>query len=349
MFNHEMSRNLIHSFLVARCDSSEYGAVLESGSLYHSSAWRRVVENGFHIDVRYVVSTFGGRAVAVTPIYTKRRMGITIYGSPLRGVFTEFLGPLFVDGVLDKDKGNILVSQMAILREMKVPYIEFGTSSDYVAAGEVTAGIQTMGYVYCARPSLEVDLAKDKGLIWQQFESRARNMIRKSEKAGVTAQAELLVPELLAEYFGIIEATFANQGIPPPHPFRAYEAMRRNLQQIRALLFVVARYQGRMVSAGIFLIDGNRLVFHSGGSTPEGLEKAASSLVHWQAIQEAISRGVIRYDMGGVGLESIDKFKRSFGGSPIQHHRWVYVSPMLKRAKGLVEWVHRKGFMRVMG
>lgn len=344
-----MSRKSIQSVLLARYDSSKYDIALKFGSLYHSGAWSRVVENGFNINIRYIISTAGGRTVAVTPIYMTRRMGITIYGSPLRGVLTEFLGPLYVDGVLDQDKGNILVSQMAILHEMKAPYIEIGMPSNYVAAEEVTARSQSMGYVYCPRPSLEVDVAMDKGLIWQRFESRARNMIRKSEKAGVTAQKELLVPELLVEFFRIIEATFAKQGIPPPHPFRAYEAMMRNLHQIGALLFVGARYQGRLVSAGIFLIDGNRLVFHSGGSTPEGLEKAASSLVQWEAIQTANSIGVTRYDMGGVGVESIDKFKRSFGGTSIHHHRWVYVSPMMKRAKGLVEWAHRKGFIRVMG
>jgi hypothetical protein len=341
--------NLIKNSIVERCGPSESNILNKSGTIYHSDTWDIVVKSGFNVGINYIISTYDSRTVAVTPIYISRRFGIKIFGSPLRGVFTEFLGPIFIDKLSDEDKNTILSSQMNTLRGMNAHYIEFSLKSDCLSPQALNAVSEKTNFMYFARPSLEIDLSIGKELIWKQFESRARNMIRKSEKSGISVQVERLVPDLLAEFFSILELTFTKQGRAAPHSIAAYEALIYNLQKKDMLIFIAARYEERLVSAGVFLIDGSRLVFHSGGSTSEGFEKAASSLVQWMAIKEGVLRGLTRYDMGGLGVSSIDKFKSSFGGTQVQHHRWLYVSPILKLAMGVVEWAHRRGFIRVVG
>jgi lipid II:glycine glycyltransferase (peptidoglycan interpeptide bridge formation enzyme) len=172
-------------------------------------------------------------------------------------------------------------------------------------------------------------------------------MIRKSEKNGVVVRIEALGSQVLGEFVAMIKATFRHQGLAMPHPFSAYVALARNLEPINCLMFVTARYQGRLVSGGIFIVDANRMVFHSGSSTPEGLTLAASSLVQWKAMREGFLRGTQHYDLGGVGVASIDRFKESFGGAPVQHHRWVYSSQLVKHGARVAGWLAKKGILRV--
>ena len=112
-------------------------------------------------------------------------------------------------------------------------------------------------------------------------------------------------------------------------------------------MFISARKDGILVSGGVFLIDRHRMVFHSGSSTKLGYDLAASSLVQWAAINEGHSRGLIGYDLGGIGIDTIDKFKQSFGGTPIYHHRSVFTSKFLKRGTRFAHWLASKGILRV--
>ena len=89
------------------------------------------------------------------------------------------------------------------------------------------------------------------------------------------------------------------------------------------------------------------MVYHSASSNIEGFTSAASSMIQWVAIKEAKSRGIKKYDMGGIGIESIDKFKRSFGRIEVHHNRWVYIFGPFKLLIGLVEWAQKKGLIKI--
>lgn len=76
---------------------------------------------------------------------------------------------------------------------------------------------------------------------------------------------------------------------------------------------------------------------------------AAPSLIQWHAIQSAISKEITGYDMGGLGVDSIDKFKRSFGGFEVQHSRWVCRSKLFNLIEPLGRWLARKGVIGLGG
>ena len=62
-------------------------------------------------------------------------------------------------------------------------------------------------------------------------------------------------------------------------------------------------------------------------------------------MQNAIDLGITDYDMGGLGVESIDKFKRSFGGKDIYHSKWLYISKVFKILEPFALWLSKKGFL----
>ena len=76
-------------------------------------------------------------------------------------------------------------------------------------------------------------------------------------------------------------------------------------------------------SYGIFLIDRDRLRYLSGSTDKAGLSGAANSLVLWDAIQIGKKMGLSTFDLGGIGIPSIDRFKRGFGGRDVDYI-WFY-------------------------
>lgn len=341
---------MLRTFLASTTDIPSNLSTIEPGSLYHSAPWHQVLIEGFNVEVKHLVTELDGRIVALTPLFLKRRYGFSLCGSPLKGLFTEFAGPRFDYQLPVKDRAAIVENQLSVLRNKGYHYIEIGTKADGTTEGGcIFHAMCNYGFVYQPRPSLVVDLANGLENVWGSFEGRARNMIRKSEKKGVLVQVESLTPQVLDDYVAMIKATFKHQGLALPHPFPTYAALARNLEPINSLMFVAARHEGQLVSGGIFLTDDKRMVFHSGSSTPEGLTLAASSLVQWKAMQEGHGRGIQNYDLGGIGVDSIDTFKKSFGGTPVSHHRWVYTSTLLRRGAGLAHWLAAKGLLRVFG
>ena len=123
--------------------------------------------------------------------------------------------------------------------------------------------------------------------------------------------------------------------------------MARHLAPAKAIRFVAARFEGRLVAGGIFLVWGDRMMYLSGASTEEGNKLAASSLIQWTVIKGAISAGIKTYDLGGVGIASIDKFKASFGGGSEVHHRCVSISPLLRLAFKGAEALTRLGVIKL--
>ncbi|MDO8291947.1 MAG: peptidoglycan bridge formation glycyltransferase FemA/FemB family protein [Gallionella sp.] len=339
---------MLRTYFASTADMPASVPNIEPGSLYHSAPWHQVLVEGFNVEVEHLVTELDGRIVALTPLFLKRRYGFSLCGSPLKGLFTEFAGPRFDYQLPVNDRAAVVENQISALRNRGYSYIEIGTKADGTTDGScIFSSMRSHDFAYQPRPSLVVDLTKGLEQVWASFESRARNMIRKSEKNGVVVQVESLGSQVLGEYVAMIKATFKHQGLAMPHPFLTYVALARNLEPINRLMFVTARHEGRLVSGGIFLVDANRMVFHSGSSTPEGLTLAASSLVQWKAMQEGYGRGVQEYDLGGIGVNSIDTFKKSFGGTPISHHRWVYSSALIKRGAGLAHWLAAKGLLRV--
>lgn len=328
---------------------SDVRALLERGSIFHSLAWRHVLEEGFGTRFTVIASRSQGKLMAILPFHSRTRFGIRFLGSPLSGTFSLYMGPLTANDCEPKRLLAVWKSQLAALRATRAQYVEIGSDIAGVSLDDMNRECGAMGFEYQPRASLELSLVGTDDSLWACLDGRARNMIRKAQKSGVTAGVEPITPVLLEEYYDMIERTFASRKMRTPHGLNAYRALYRHVNPTDKLAFVGARSEAQLVSGGLFLMDRTRMIFHSGGSTQAGLLKAAASLVQWEAIREARRRELAAYDFGGTGVQSIDRFKKSFGGRPVIHHRWVYMAPLLKRFRAIGMWAHRRGFLRVTG
>ncbi|MDA9641570.1 GNAT family N-acetyltransferase [Alphaproteobacteria bacterium] len=319
-----------------------------SFSLYHSNHWAEVLHAGFRVSRSAIISFDGNdNILAFTPIFVKQKFGLSFVGSPLPGTFTEHAGPIFLQTLPLRDRVLIFEQHVALLKGLTKLHAEIGfyykNSPDNQ---KFEAVLEKYGFKYYVRPSLVLNLNLGCDKLWRNMESRARGAIRKAEKNGLVCTIEDF-GEYWTWYHELVTQTFSRQKKAMPHPAASYEALAENLSANGKLFFFTARLNESVLSAGIFLIDDDRMVFHSGSSTEDAGKFGASSLVQWGAIEKGIQLGLNEYDFGGVGIKAIDKFKKSFGGAYVEHHRWVYRHPLFDKSFGLALFLRDKGFLRL--
>lgn len=318
------------------------------GWLYHGEPWLTAIRDSLGADIfGLLTETNAGEAVALTPVMHIRRGLFRLAGSPLRGMYTEFSGPLFAPGTEERIKQEALVSQHAHLRQQGVNYIEWGEKGGTV--NSYMDILRSEGYEYVPRKTLVIDIGQGIDKVWNRFEGRARNMVRKSEKSGVIARSILPNSNDVINYYDMLVETFRRQGAHAPHPLSFFKSICERLIPAGQLKFIIAENEGRVVAGGIFPCSGERMAYLSGTSTEEGMRLAANSLIQWVAMQQAADSGVTEYDLGGVGNAAIDKFKISFGGQLFTHHRWVYRPWAIKLAETGYKWLAEKGWARLHG
>lgn len=316
-------------------------------SLYHRPLWLEAVREGFGAEIRAVLTTDGGgEPMALTPFMVVKKGPFRMMGTPLSGLYTEFAGPLFAEALDQAAHAEVLASQHRLVRRGG-HYIEWGAKGE---GEQVPWGreLERFGYAHTTRPTLLIDLASGEDAVWASFQGRARNMARKAEKSGVSVHTVEPTAEWMEAYYAMLRATFERQGRAAPHPLSFFNRLARVVAAGNGRC-VAAEVEGRLVAGAIFLRDRGRMLYLSGTANAEGMKSAASSLIQWHAMREAMADGVTQYDMGGLGVASIDKFKRSFGGREIHHHRWVYRSRLFGLVEPAALWAARKGWIRMGG
>jgi CelD/BcsL family acetyltransferase involved in cellulose biosynthesis len=318
--------------------------VISDTSAYHRLPWLDAVSIGFGAEIRFARSTGSdGETLALTPFMCKKKGSFRLVGTPLSGTYTQFTGPLLRDGLMPETIA-LVMAELHRLVAKSSSYIEWGCKGEQAWG----AMLSPFGYQKTKRATLLINLSPGESAVWSSFEGRARNMVRKAEKAGVVARTVQPSQQWITSYYEMLGLTFMRQGLAVPHPLSFYKQMI-TLSNAGVAHCVAAEVDGKMIAGNIFLVDDKRMLYLSGVTNEQGMTLAATSLLQWHAIKEAIRLGVTEYDLGGLGIPSIDKFKRSFGGCDFAHSRWVYRSRLFGLAEPLALWAARKGWLRLNG
>jgi hypothetical protein len=309
-------------------------------SAYHKAEWLMATSSSFNCEVRCVQTSQNGEVLAITPFMYKRKGPIKLIGASLRGTYTEFSGPLFVPNLGAAIVEKVLKSQHQIVSRHQ-DYVEWRVKANSNNIDVFSDTLKDLGYEFEYVPSLLVDLSQGEESLWMSFVGRARTAVRKAEKTGLVASVVTPSQEWLLNYYGILTDTFARQGSVVPHPLEFFQAIGE-LHKSGFIYCVEVRIENGIGAAAIFVKDNSRMMYLSGVATKEGMRLAASSLVQWEAMKLGISHGVIDYDMGGLGVVSIDKFKRSFGGIEINHLKWTRRTGLFRFIEPLAVWLAKR-------
>ena len=148
------------------------------------------------------------------------------------------------------------------------------------------------------RKTVAIDLSLEENEIWmQEIHTKNRNVIKKGEKSGL----EFVVDndyEYLPDFIRLYDATMDKLDAADFYYFKQqyYEEFVKTLPN--SFLGIVL-YEDRVVSAAIFMYEGEYGHYHLSGSDVTALKLSPNNYMLWQAALELKRRGVKIFHLGG--------------------------------------------------
>jgi len=196
------------------------------------------------------------------------------------------------------------------------------------------------------RNTFIINLSKSEDDIWNNFNKKLRNSIRKAEKENVKIE-EIKEEGNLKEYYELSLKTEKRiKEIKGRKTFaiQKYEFFKKVFNE-NIGRFLVARYNGKIIAGALFLVWADKTIYFQSFSSVEHTPKQAPSLLQWEAIKKFKKEGLKKYDLGGVtiNLEPSDsrywvyEFKRKFNGELQKFYNLeVILSPFKKKIQDKV-------------
>lgn len=320
---------------IRTCDQEEAEAIQRNSAdaqlpVFKELWWWNAASRAAAIDYELLTVNDGNADVALMPLFRQSLPLVRRVGAPLRGTFTSCIGLRPLVAHIDDRAACLHAVVRHAQAELRANWMEFG----YAVEEEpiALAVHETAKWRREEKSTFVIDLAPDVQDAWAALDGRARNMIRKAEKNSVRIVHLDGSAEDIAQFYDTLKATFAKSGRTPPHSKRFYETLVRELMDRQRMLFLGAEFGGARVAFGMFPFNGYEIQYLSGAASPAGNSSAANSLIQWEVIRFAVEHGIKRYDLGGGGIASIDKFKMSFGGRCETYARYTWMAPWLRGA-----------------
>lgn len=230
--------------------------------------------------------------------------------------------------------------------------IEAETGQDASAVAPEFAGVSLAESIQ-PEYSIWVDLrGGEKSVLDSMVEMHKRNTKLAEKRVITSIEGE----EAFEEFWQVFVETNQRADLLQ-HSKTYYQTVLREMNQPGGQAFVsIARLEGQVLAAGLFVAFGGKVDYLYGGSTgyddPEKKNKKAPNGMHWGAIKWGIANGCHTYDLWGVPRQrdeshaaGIDKFKEGFGGQRVRFPAYdMPLSPLygiLKKALRLrKDWMN---------
>jgi FemAB-related protein (PEP-CTERM system-associated) len=156
-----------------------------------------------------------------------------------------------------------------------------------------------------------LDLAADAEAQWRAFDAKLRNQIRKAQRAGFVAHWG---PEHLGAFCRVMLENMRDLGTP----LRAERWFRQVLSALgeRAALLVIER-DGEPVGAMFLAVHRGCAMDLWASSLRRHFADCPNQMLYWEAIQEALRRGLRSFDFGRSQWNTgTFRFKEQWGARP---------------------------------
>jgi GNAT acetyltransferase-like protein len=278
----------------------------EDKTLFHESCWLDHVLDihpGSRID--YFAVRDSRAEVGYFCAQRIRKFGLPIYGSPLPGTGTNYMGPLARAGV---DRAALVRAILKACWRNGVAHLELSAASlheDVARSSGFT--VDRIGTHIIPLPATEAEA-------WAGMKSTARNRVKKANRVGLAAEVTT-DPSVVDEFFEQLCEVFGKQGMAPPYGIERPRSLFRHLTPADRLLAVRVRRDQEVVAAGLFPHDERCIYFWGAGSWLKSQHLCPNELLQWTVIRRAVELGIPMYDMCG----GRSQFKDKFGGSDIPY------------------------------
>ena len=292
-----------------------YVAASRDGHFGQTTAWRSVQESAYGVRARGWIAERDGRVAGVLPLFESRGLtgGRRLFSAP---------GGLLADD--DAVAFALLAPAREALRAEGHDWIELRDQR------REWPGLVTVA----ENVTLELELPGDAAALWDAFDPKLRNQVRKGEKSGFEvcwghAQA--------AGFHRALLENMRDLGTPilgAPYYSRVLEAFGDRADVL------VLRSGGEPVG-GMFVIEcGGTTADPWASSRRAFLPRCPNQVLYWQAVRRAIERGSTRFDFGRSQWDSgTFRFKRQWLAQPVPLY-YQYALGRVRQAPTLADQKH---------
>jgi FemAB-related protein (PEP-CTERM system-associated) len=267
-----------------------------SGTFFHLSAWKRVIERAFGHRTYYLLAKRGRRVCGVLPLTHIKSL---LFGNSLiSNAFCVYGGP-----VADSEEVRLALSARAleIAHDLAVECLEFRPLRLDQTDRQPGRGL----YATFRRAILGDAEANMKAIPRKQ-----RAVVRKGIANGLRADLDDNVDRLHDVYAHSVR----NLGTPV-FPKRYFQILREEFQELCDVLTVVN--SGKPVASVLNFYFRDEVLPYYGGGLTEARALAGNDFMYWEVMRRASERGYRLFDFGRskYGTGSFD-FKRNWGFEP---------------------------------
>ena len=272
---------------------------------YHLSGWRRVFERAFGHETVYLAAREHGKMVGILPL--------VVFRSRIFGNFAVSLPFVNYGGVVacDVDVAEALVARAAAVAEAgRLSHVELRHTlrrMPHLPARTHKVGMRLL-------------LGTDVARMWDGFEGKVRNHVRKAEKSGMTWRRGGI--ELLDRFYAVFAQNMRDLGTPV-YSRRFFELVLSTFPATSSVCLV--DHGQRTVAGAIALSHGDVLEVPWASSLREYRSRCPNNLLYWRIITHAIESGRASLDFGRSSPSAgTYTFKEQWGARPEPLY-WEYV------------------------
>ncbi len=280
---------------------------------YHDPAWLRAVARGTGFHLGFIGVLDGAELIAAVPGFLAQRGPFHLFGSPLRGTMTSYLGPVALDDRFEGTGQRDLVHACADFARR-----EWHASHTRCTVRDAPPQLLPPlgpGWHEQRPGSYRLDLSPGEDALFRGLKSHCRRNVRKAEREGV----EIVSLDDANLFYRILQDTFRRHGTSSWHSARFFNSLMQELPSRGLLWGWGARYREQIIAAGLFLHDENEVHFISGASLQKYGALPTSYQLHWHAIATGAGMGLRTFNSDASGIPSIDQFKETF--NPVRERR----------------------------
>lgn len=308
----------------------EMVAGLESCTIFHRSAWARVLMEAYGHRPVYLQIDSADREPSFVPL-----MEVESFVTGRRGVslpFSDFAGPISAS-VGQADGLDQVLPRIA--RERSWRHVEVRGS--LVRSEDVP--------IFRRYEQHELDLRGGLDLVRGRLKPATRRAIRKAEASNMVATVGRGA-DLMDAFYQLHCQTRRRHGLPP-QPISFFRAIRRHVLDPGMGLIVLTSLAGMPIAGGVFLFSGRRAIYKFGASIKRYWGLRPNHLVMWQAIENLVAQRCDALDFGRTSAHDrgLNQFKDSWASASacLDYHRfqpldsrWVASKPLQKEGHPLI-------------
>jgi FemAB-related protein (PEP-CTERM system-associated) len=167
--------------------------------------------------------------------------------------------------------------------------------------------------------SFIMDLPPDPDVLWNSFDAKLRNQIRKSAKSGLKTYIGGI--ERLDEFYRVFSVNMRDLGTPVWGK-NLFEDILNSLAGDSEIILV--ERDGNIIAGGLILTHGDSQYVPSASALRSELKYCPNHALYWAVIERACRTGIKRFDFGRSSWDSgTFRFKKQWGALPKQLE-WQY-------------------------